>query len=123
MLSTPRWILVKNLPPFLWHFLPHPLEPLGKVVQMDETTRLVPHMNVRDLVSLKPSMETVVALEINILEEMFSYPLELLSGLNACFLCKAEGHMQKDFPILKKKNLAQSSSGSLDLNPPDASPS
>ena len=47
-LSAPRWILVKKIPPFLLHFLLHLLEPIGKIIRMDETVRLVPHGQTSD---------------------------------------------------------------------------
>lgn len=103
-LSAPRWIIVKSLPPYLWRFITQLLEPLGKVIRFDESSRLVPHMDARALVSIKPGIEIPSTLEINILGEVISCPLEILGGLNACFLCKKEGHLRRDCPIINKNN-------------------
>lgn len=74
---------------------------------MDDTTHLVPHMNVGALISLTPGMEILATLEINIMEEYFPFLIEMLGGLNVFFLCKNEGHLRKDCPILKRKNAAK----------------
>ena len=101
-LSAPRWILVKNIPPFLWQFLPHLLEPLGKTIRMDNSVRLVPHMDARILISLLPGKEIPSNVVVNILNDSYVCPIEVLGKLNACFLCCKEGHLRKDCPIIRK---------------------
>lgn len=84
-LSAPRWILVKQLPPFLWRFLPQMLEPLGKVIRMDDSVQLVPHMDARILISLNPGLEIPSVINICILEDNFSCPIEILGGAKRLF--------------------------------------
>ena len=116
-LSAPRWILVKNLPPFLWRFLPQLLENLGKIIRMDEIVRLVPHMDARVLILLLLGKEIPSEININVLNEDFVCPIEILGGLNACFLCRKEGHRRRDCPILNKPSVKSSNNN----NPPPKS--
>lgn len=55
-LSSPRWVILKNILPFLWKFIPQIVEPLGKFIRMDENPRLVPHMDARVLISILPGI-------------------------------------------------------------------
>ena len=102
-LSAPRWVLVKNVPPFLWRFLPHLLAPIGKIIRMDETVRLIPHMDARVLISLSPGKDIPADISIKIHSDVYCCPVEVLGGLNACFLCRKEGHLRRDCPIVNKK--------------------
>lgn len=103
-LSSPRWVILKDVPPFLWHFLPQLMEPFGKMIRIDKTTRLVPNLDARMLVSIKPGIDIPPSLTVNVNEETFVFPIEMLGGLNACFLCKKEGHLQKNCPIINRRN-------------------
>ena len=70
---------------------------------MEDSVQLVPHLDARVLISLKPSNDLPKELKIVITNEVFPYPIETLGGLNACFLCRKEGHLRKDCPIIKNK--------------------
>lgn len=74
------------------------------MIRIDETTRLVPNLDARMLVSIKLGIDIPPSLTLNINEETFVYPIEMLGGLNACFLCKKEGHLQKNCPIINRRN-------------------
>ena len=102
-LSAPRWILIKQIPPFLWRFIPQLVEPLGKFLRMDDSARLVPHLDARVLIALKPGQDLPKEINISIVNEKVSCPVETLGGLNACFLCRKEGHLRKDCPIIRNK--------------------
>lgn len=116
-LSTLRWILVKNIPPFLWHFLPYLLEPIGKIIRMDETMRLPLHMDARILISLLQSKDLPNNISINILNDTYICPIEILGGLNSCFLCWKEGHLRKDCPIIREKPNTPNDSTKNMVNP------
>ena len=45
-LSSPRWIILGNLPPFLLMLIPQALEPLGKVLRIDQSNTLIPNTDV-----------------------------------------------------------------------------
>ena len=113
-LSAPRWILIKHIPPFLWRFIPQLVEPLGKFLRMDDSVRLVPHLDARVLIALKPGQDLPKELNITIANEVVSCPIETLGGLNACFLCRREGHLRKDCPIIRNKTQKNTNP----LNPP-----
>ena len=49
-LSSPRWIILGNLPPFLLMLIPQALEPLGKVLRIDQSNTLIPNTNVQILI-------------------------------------------------------------------------
>lgn len=87
-LSSPRWVILKDVHPFLWHFLPQLMEPFGKMIQIDETARLVPNLDARMLVSIKLGINIPPSLNLDINGDAFICPVEMLGGLNACFLCK-----------------------------------
>lgn len=109
-LSSPRWVILKNIPSFLWKFIPQIVEPLGKFIRMDENPHLVPHMDARVLISILPRINLPNSLQLNIIKDVFSCSLEFLGGLNACFLYKHEGHVRKNCPILKKNASAMDTS-------------
>lgn len=119
----PRWIVLKNVPSFLWHFWPQMMEPIDKIIRMDESNRIISHLNARILISIKPGVDIPVTLNLNIEGENFSWPTEVLGGLNACFLCKKEGHRRKECLIINEKkpgseaNSAKSFSNNVSANP------
>ena len=45
-LSSPRWIILGNLPPFLLMLILEALEPLGKVLRIDQSNTLIPNTDV-----------------------------------------------------------------------------
>lgn len=102
-LSSPRWVILKDVPPFFWCFLPRVLETFGRIIRVDETTRLVPNLDARIVISIKPGVDIPPLLNLNIGEETFVCPVEILGGLNACFLCKKEGHLRKNYPIINRR--------------------
>jgi hypothetical protein len=102
-LSGPRWVLVKNVPPFLWHFSPHSLAPIGKIIRIIETVRLVPHMDAKVLISLSPGKDIPADISIKIHSKVYCCPVKVLGGLNAFFLCQKEGHLCRDCPIINRK--------------------
>lgn len=99
-LSCPRWVIIKDVSPFLWKFLPQLLEDFGKIIHIDETSHLVPNIDARILLSIKPGVDIPSNLNLNIGGDFFVCPVEILGGLNACFLCKRDEHLRKYFPIL-----------------------
>ena len=76
---------------------------MAKIIRMDETVRLVPHMDARILISLLPGKDLPTDISINILNDAYICPREVLGGLNACFLCRKEGHLHKDCLVIRKK--------------------
>ncbi len=79
---------------------------------------LVPHVDARVLTSLLPGKEIPSEININVLNEDFVCPIEILGGLNAFFLCRKEGHRRRDCPILNKPSAKSSNRN----NPPPKSP-
>ena len=79
-LSAPRWVLIKHIPPFLWRFIPQLVEPLGKNLHMDDLVRLVPHLDARVLIALKPGHDLPKELSITIDKEKISCPIKTLGG-------------------------------------------
>lgn len=115
-LSSPRWVILKDVPPFLWRFLPQIMAPFGKMVRVDETARLVPNLDARMLVSIKPGIDIPPSLNLDINGDTFVCPIEILGGLNACFLCKKEGHIRKNCPIISRRKQMHNS-GETSINP------
>lgn len=94
------------------------MEPFGKTIRIDETTCLVPNLDARMLVLIKPGIDIPPSLTLNVNEETFVYPIEMLGGLNACFLCKKEGHLRKNCPIINRRNhKPNSNSSNAPMNP------
>ena len=62
-------------------------------------------MDARVLISLNPSKEILSDLCNDIPENSYAYPIEILGGLNTCFLYRKEGCLRKDFPIIKKNRV------------------
>lgn len=104
-LSCPRKLLLKNVPPLLWRFLPQIIKLVGKFVRMDDSNRLIPHLDTRILVSIKQGIDIPDTLNLTIENEVYPCPLETLGGLNACFLLKKEGHQHKNYPNIKKRTV------------------
>lgn len=80
-LSNPKWVIIKNIPPFLWNCISKFIEPLGKVIKIDTSTTLLPHMDVRVLIALNPGSALPSIIDICIESQLFSCPLEYLGGL------------------------------------------
>ena len=119
-LSAPRWVIIKNIPPFLWKFIPQLVEPLGRFLRMDNSSRLVPHLDARILLALKPGNDIPKEVTICIMDEVISCPVETLGGLNACFLCKKEGHLRRECPIIKNKPPQNPKTSDAPSNTPSA---
>ena len=69
---------------------------------------MVPKLDTRVLISIKSGIDIPVDLKININGKVFVFPIEILGGINACFLYKRGGHQRKDYPIIthqKKPNI------------------
>ena len=73
-------------------------------------------MDAKILISLSPGKDIPTDISINILNEFFCCPVEVLGGSNACFLCRKEGHPHRDCPIIKKKPNPSNSSPKDDIN-------
>ena len=56
------------------------MENLGKIIQMDEIVRLVPHMDARVLISLLLGKEIPNEITIKVINENFVCPIEVLGG-------------------------------------------
>ena len=67
-------------------------------------------MDARVLILILPRKEIPNEIEIKVMHENFVYPIEILGGLNAYFLCRREGHCRKDCPIINKSQSKPSSS-------------
>lgn len=79
------------------------MAPFGKIIRVDETARLVPNLDARMLVSIKPRIDIPPYLNLDINGDTFICPIEILGGLNACFLFKKEGHIRKNCPIISHR--------------------
>lgn len=86
-LSCPRWLQIKNLPPLLWKFIPQIVEPIGRVIRIDNSPNLIPHLDAKVLVSINPGHDVPRFIDIKIDEEPISCLIETLGGINSCFLC------------------------------------
>ncbi|GLJ44341.1 hypothetical protein SUGI_0928640 [Cryptomeria japonica] len=94
---------VGNVPLFLWNLIPQALEPIGSVIRMDSTDSPLPHIDARVLMSLSPGLDIPNEIRFVFDGHEFSCPIYFLGRINACFLCRREGHMRRACPILKKK--------------------
>lgn len=115
-LSSPRWLIIKHVPPHLWKFVPLMLEPFGKVFKTDETKSPLPHSDARVLVSLTPGMDLPQILEIKLKSGSITCTLETLRGLNACYLCHREVHIRRNCPLIKRKNNKANANGGNRVN-------
>lgn len=77
------------------------LESIKKVLRVDNTHSLVPHMDDRVLILINfdKNLPKFIA---NVDEEPMVYIVEYLGGINTCFICRREGHFQRNFSILMK---------------------
>lgn len=103
-LSNPKWVVIKNVPPFLWKCISKITEPLGKVIKIYSSASLLPHMDARVLIAFNPRVTLPSSIDICIDNQLFSCPLEYLGGINACHSCRRSGHYLNNCPLLVKKN-------------------
>lgn len=66
--SSPNWVEIKNLQPEFWPFIPQIQNPLGSVLQVEESRTTLPHLNARLLLHLIPRL-CFLTLSLFILKE------------------------------------------------------
>lgn len=101
-LSCPRWVLILEVAPLLWKFIPQILESIGKAIRVDNSSSLIPHLDARVLISINPGFDFPKMVNINLEKELVVCPIEILGGVNAFFLCRKEGHICRNCPIINK---------------------
>ena len=76
------------------------VQPLGFVLQVEESKHTLPHLNVRVLGPLVPDIDFPEAISMVLEEESFLWEVSLLGNLGSCFHYKKNGHAKKDYPTL-----------------------
>ena len=73
------------------------MKPLGLVLQIEECRVTLPHLNVCFLVALALDVIFLDIISLNLEGESFSWEVSLLGNLRACFHCKLNGHIKKNY--------------------------
>lgn len=89
---------MKNVPHNCWSFVPQLLGPFGNVLKMDKLNVTLPSMDAHVFISLSHGVELLGNLGISFEGSLHFCPLEILGGLNMCYLCRCEGHIRKNSP-------------------------
>lgn len=89
------------------------LEPYGSMIKIDDTRSPLPHSDARVLVSLSPSKELSGAIEIQLNNGNVCCEIESLGGLNACYLCRREGHIRRKCPLIRNKTNVKTTVGGM----------
>lgn len=112
-------------PHFLWNCITKITEPLGKVIKIDSSAALLPHMESRVLIAFNPGSTFPSRIDICIENQLFSCPLEYLGGINACHKCRRSGYFLKNCPLMGRKNGTSSKKSSVrnHLHPAPKDPS
>lgn len=72
------------------------------MLKIDNTKSALPHTDARALVSLLLGVDIPNILLIKLETSNFECALEVLGGLNVCYLCQ-EGHIRKNCPLIAKR--------------------
>lgn len=103
-LSCPKWITIKNVPTFLWYCVDKIAEPLGKIVKIDSSPSVLPHLDARLLIALKPDMVYPSEIVIRLNNKTYCCSIEYMGGIDAYHFCKVSGHFRSKCPLLSTKS-------------------
>lgn len=92
-LSCPGWIVVENVSPCLWVFLPRLIASIRNFLRIEEPRMSLLHMEARALVSLLLEVDILDIWEINFDETSHACEFDFFKGINACYQCRKEGHI------------------------------
>jgi len=71
---------------------------------LEETRASLPHLDARVLISLNTGVDIPDKIGINKGVSIIYCNIEIMGGLNACFLCEKEGHQKRDCPKIRRNN-------------------
>ena len=83
--------------------IPQALEPLGKVLRIDQSNTLIPNTDVRILISLKPGVDLPESSQFYIDPTLVCCPITFLCGLGGCFVCRKEGNKKQPSKIVYRQ--------------------